>query len=53
MINAPGLDPDYRFRADEDAQKVAALISGFLKIAVRLTVNGEKDASDLSQKSAA
>ena len=45
MVNAPGLDPNFRFRVDGDAQKAAALINGFLKIADRLTINGAADAS--------
>jgi len=45
MVNAPGWDPDYRFRVDGDAQKDAALINGFLKIVDRLTINGDADAS--------
>ncbi len=42
-VSAPGVDPDYNFRADGDASRDAALINGFLKIADRLTINGDKD----------
>ena len=44
-VNAPGLDPDFRFRVDGYGQKAAALINGFLKIVDRLTINGDADAS--------
>ena len=44
IVNATGLDPDYRFRVEGDGLKPAALINGFLKIVDRLTINGEKDA---------
>ena len=45
IVNAPGLDPNFRFRVDGDGQKAAALINGFMKIADRLTINGDADAS--------
>ncbi|MBI4447316.1 MAG: hypothetical protein HY645_15595, partial [Acidobacteria bacterium] len=44
-VSAPGIDPDYNFRADGDAFRDAALINGFMKIVDRLTINGDKDAS--------
>ena len=42
-VSAPGVDPDYNFRADGDISRDAALINGFLKIVDRLTINGDKD----------
>ncbi|MBI4459595.1 MAG: hypothetical protein HY648_06010, partial [Acidobacteria bacterium] len=43
MVNAPGLDPDFHFRVDENVSKDAALINGFLKIVDRLSINGDND----------
>ena len=43
IVNAPGLDPDYRLSVDGDAEKDTALINGFLNIFESLTINGDKD----------
>ena len=41
-VSAPGVDPDYNFRANGDVYRDAAFINGFIKIVDRLAINGDK-----------